>query len=78
MGADKKTNAGESVRAPSGLLQRSQSQVALEAFSESGSSFGAEVIVHETVNERRSRDGEECQWALTQKQTLGRRRTPGW
>jgi hypothetical protein len=47
-----------------------QRRVALKPVNESGSSLGAEVIALETVNGRRSRDGGECQRALTRKRTL--------
>ena len=52
------------------IPEHSQRRIALKALSKSGSSLGAEVIALETVNGRRSRDCEECQWALTERQTL--------
>jgi len=48
-----------------------QRGVVLEALGESGCSFGTEVIPNETVSTGAEVGAEECQRALTQKQTLG-------
>ena len=70
MGADRKANTWELVRALSGLLQRLQRRVALESLGESGSSFRAESVFRETVSMGAGAGAEGCQWALTRKQTL--------
>ena len=70
MGADRKANTRGLVRAPSGLLQRLQRQVVLEALSESGASLGAEAVVAQTASMGAGKGAEGCQWALTQKRTL--------
>ena len=76
MGADTKANTRELVRVPGGLLERLQRRVALEALSKSGSSFGTEVVPAQTASTGAGAGAEECQWALTRKQTLrGRQRT---
>ena len=49
-GADRKANTGGLVRAPSGLLQRLQPRVALEALGESGASLGAESVFLQTAS----------------------------
>ena len=50
MGADTKANTRELVRAPGGLLERLQRGVALDALSESSSSFGTELVGRETAS----------------------------
>jgi len=50
MGADMEANTREPVRAPGGLLERSQRGVALEALGESSSSFGTDVVDSQTVS----------------------------
>ena len=75
MGADTKANTRELVRSPGGLLQRAQRRVTLEALRESSSSFGTEVVLSQTASTGTEVGAEWCQWALTQKRTLGRRRT---
>ena len=50
MGADTKTNTLELVRVTSGLLQRLQRGVALEALGESGCSLGTEVVASQTAS----------------------------
>ena len=50
VGADTKANTRELVRAPCGLLQRLQRRVTLEAFRESSSSFGTEVVPSQTAS----------------------------
>ena len=50
MGADRKANTRGLVRAPSGLLQRLQCGVALEALGESGCSLGTEVVASQTAS----------------------------
>ena len=76
-GADRKgKHSGALVRAPSGLLQRLQRRVALEALGESSASLGAEVVVVHTASMGAEAGAEACQGALTQKRTLrGLRRT---
>ena len=49
MGADRKANTWELVRAPSGLLQQLQRRVALEALGESGCSLGTEDVISQTA-----------------------------
>ena len=49
MGADRKSNTREPVRAPGGLLERLQCRVALDAVGESGSSFGTEPVILQTA-----------------------------
>ena len=73
MGADTKANTRELVREAGGLLERLQRRVAPETLRESGSSFGTEVASQQTAG--RSAEAVWCQRALTQKRTLGRRRT---
>jgi len=64
-GADRKgKHSGALVRAPSGLLQRLQRRVALEALGESGSSLGAKAVASQTASQRSVAGGEECKWAL--------------
>ena len=70
MGADTKANTREPVRAPGGLLERSQRGVALEALGESSSSFGTEVVDSQTASMGAGGGADECQWALTRKQIL--------
>ena len=70
MGADTKAKAQGQVRVPGGPLNRLKRQVALEALSESGSSFGTEVVTRETAGTGAEAGAEECQRALTRKQTL--------
>ena len=62
---------GGSGSAPSGLLQRLQRRVALEALGESGSSLGAEVVGRDTASTGAEAGAEACQGALTERQTLG-------
>ena len=50
MGADTKANIREPVRAPSGLLERLQRSVALEALGESSSSLGTEPVALQTAS----------------------------
>ena len=50
MGADRKANTWELVRAPSGLLQQLQRRIALEALRESGASLGAKGVVAQTAS----------------------------
>ena len=50
MGADSKAITRGLVRAPSGLLQRLQRRVALEALGESGCSLGTEAVVSQTAS----------------------------
>ena len=69
-GADRKANTRGLVRAPSGLLERLQCRVALEALSESGGSFGPEAVVAQTASMGAEVGAEACQGALTRKQTL--------
>jgi len=73
-----KRTLSEQVRALSSLLQRLQCGVALEALCESGSSFGTEFVPRETAGVGVEAGAEKCQGALTQRDTLGRRRTTGW
>ena len=70
MGADRKANTRGLVRAPSGLLQRLQRQVALEALGESGASLGTEAVVAHTASMGAEAGAESCQGALTRKRTL--------
>ena len=49
-GADTKANTRELVRAPGGLLERLQRVVALDAHSESSSSFWTEPVAFETAS----------------------------
>ena len=72
MGADTKANTGSAVRTAGGLLERLQCGVALDALGENGSSFGTEFVKREPAS-MGAKAAE--QWALTQKRTLGRRRT---
>ena len=65
MGADIKANTWGLVRAPSGLLERLQCRVALEALSESGGSFGHEEVVAQTASMGAEVGAEACQGALT-------------
>ena len=76
-GADTKANTRELVRGPDGLLERLQRRVAPETLRESGSSFGTEFVPRETAGVGVEAGAEKCQGALTQRDTLGRRRTPG-
>ena len=69
-GADRKANTRGLVRAPSGLLQRLQRRVALEALGESSASLGAEAVVVHTASMGAEAGAESCQGALTQKRTL--------
>ena len=69
-GADTKVNALELVRVLSSLLQRLQCGVALESLGESGSSFGAKVVVREAASMEAEAGAEAWQRALTRKQTL--------
>ena len=55
MGVDRKANTQELVRASSGLLQRFQRRVALEALCKSGSSFWAEPVALQTAIGARER-----------------------
>ena len=51
MGPDTKANTQDAVvRAPGGLLEKLQRRVALEALSESDSSFGTEVVPSQTAS----------------------------
>ncbi len=50
MGADRKANTQEPVRATGGLLELFQRRVALQPVSESGSSLGADVVVSQTAS----------------------------
>ena len=76
MGADRKANTWELVRAPGGLLQQLQRRVVLEALSESGTSLGAEAVVAQTASMGAEMGAEACQGALTQKElSIGRRLT---
>ena len=50
MGADRKANTWELVRAPGGLLQQLQRRVALEALGESGCSLGTEGVPVQTAS----------------------------
>ena len=77
-GADRRGTQSAEVRAAGGVLERLQRGVALEALGESGCSFGTEVVPNEAASTGAEVGAEVCQRALTQKQTLGRRRTPGW
>ena len=52
MGADRKANTREQIRAPSSLLERLQRGVALEALDESGYSFGTEAVVSQPASTR--------------------------
>ena len=72
MGADKKANTRELVRARGGLLERVQRGVALEALGESSYSFGTEVVGSQTASTRAESGAEReaCQWALTRKRTV--------
>ena len=72
-GVDTKANTLELVRVPSSLLQQLQRGVALESLCESGSSFRAESAFRETVSMGAGAGAGGCQWALTQKLTLGAR-----
>ena len=67
MGADRKSNTREPVRAPGGLLERSQCRVALDALGESGSSFGTEPVILQTAITGAEAGIELCQRALTQR-----------
>ena len=49
-GADTKANTRALVRAPGGLLERLQRDVALEVLRESSSSLGTEMVVRETAS----------------------------
>ena len=49
--------------------------VTLEALGESSSSFRTEPVLSQTASAGTEVGAEWCQWALTQKRTLGRRRT---
>ena len=66
-----------------GALERGH-RASLERLAELGearSGVGALSILdaaQRVVGQAVSKTKEECQGALTQKQTLGRRRTPGW
>ena len=70
MGADRKVNTGGLIRAPSGLLQRLQRRVALEALGESGASLGAKAVARDTASMGAEVSAEACQGVLTQKQTI--------
>ena len=50
MGADRKANIRELVRAPSGLPEQLQRRVALEALGESGCSLATEAVVSQTAS----------------------------
>ena len=50
MGTDGKPHIWELVQAPSGLLQRLQRRVALDALGESGRSLGTEAGLSQTVS----------------------------
>ena len=71
MGADAKANTLELVREVGGLLERLQRGVALESLGESGSAFGAKFVVRETASMEAGAGADGCQWALTERQTLG-------
>ena len=71
VGADRNSNTGGLGRGPSGLLQRLQRRVALEALGESGASLGAEATASQTASMGAEVGAEACQWRLTQKRTLG-------
>ena len=62
MGADRKANTQEPVRATGGLLELFQRRVALQPVSESGSSLGAEAVVSQTAS---TQDGGGGWFALT-------------
>ena len=51
-GADRKANTREPIRAPSGLLQRYQRRVTLEALRKSSSSFWTELVLGKTASMR--------------------------
>ena len=70
MGADRKANTWGLVRAPSGLLQRLQRRVALEALGESGASLGAEAVEAQTASMGADVGAEGRQWALTARPSL--------
>ena len=70
MGAGRKANTRGLVRAPSGLLERLQCRVALEALSESGGSFGPEEVVVQTASMGAEVGAKACQGALTERRTL--------
>ena len=71
VGADTKANTLELVRVPSSPLQRLQRGVALESLGESGSCFRAEAVARETASMGAEVGAEGCQWALTERRTLG-------
>jgi len=52
MGADRKAKTREPIRAPSGLLQRRQRRVTLEALRKSSSSFRTEFVIGKTASMR--------------------------
>ena len=77
-GADTKANAQGLVRAPSGLLQRLQRRVALEALSETGASLGAKAFVAKTASMGAEVGAEACQGRVdTKANTRGPVGAPG-
>ena len=58
MGADRKSNTREPVRAPGGLLERLQRGVALDALSESSSYLGTEPVALQTASTGAEADAE--------------------
>ena len=67
MGADRKAMFRGLVRAPSGLLQRLQGRVSLEALRESGASLGAEFVLAQTASMGADVCAEGCQWVADRK-----------
>ena len=63
-------SAGSSYEVAVGLLQGLQRRVALEALRKSSSSFGAEVVASQAASTGVEAGVEQCERALTRKQTL--------